>query len=64
MHAVPFANTIKINSCNVIIIIIKKRLAMQGWERAINTLSVRRPNPATSTYRMKEEKGKTGGDKK
>ena len=29
----------------IIIIIIKKRLAMQGWERAINTLSVRRPQP-------------------
>ena len=28
---------------------------MQGWERAINTLS--------ATHRMKGEKGKTAGDK-
>ena len=38
---------------------------MQGWERAINTLSVRRPQPHTPTHRKKEEKGKTVvGDKK
>ena len=42
---------------------------MQGWEIAINTLSVRRPqphntNPTTPTHRKKEEKGKTVGDKK
>ena len=38
---------------------------MQGWERTINTLSVRRPNPTTPTHREKEEKGKTVvGDKK
>ena len=32
----------------VIIIIIKKRLAMQGREREIDTLSVRRPQPHTT----------------
>ena len=38
---------------------------MQGWERAINALSVQRPQPHnTNPYRMKEEKGKTGGGKK
>ena len=32
---------------------------MQGWERAINTLSVRRPQPHnTNSQRMKDEKGK------
>ena len=36
---------------------------MQGWERAINTLSVRIPLPTIPIYRMKEGKGKTGGDK-
>ena len=29
----------------IIIIIIKKRQGVQGWERAVNTLSVRRPQP-------------------
>ena len=29
----------------IIIIYNQKRLVMQGWERAINTLSVRRPQP-------------------
>ena len=29
----------------IIIINIKKKLAVQGWERAINTLSVRKPQP-------------------
>ena len=35
-----------------------KRLAMQGWETAINTLSVRRPKPHNTIHRRKEEKGK------
>ena len=39
-------------------------LVMQGWERAINNLSVRRPGPTISTHRMKEEKRKTIGDKR
>ena len=30
---------------HIIIIIIKKGLAMQGWERVMYTLSVRRPQP-------------------
>ena len=37
---------------------------MQGWEREIDTLSVRRPHPALPTYRGKEEKGKIVEDKK
>ena len=31
---------------------------MKGWERAINTLSVRRPQPHNTNPRKKEEKGK------
>ena len=31
---------------------------MKGWERAINALSVRRPQPNNINPRMKEEKGK------
>ena len=31
------------------IIILKGLQAMQGWERAINTLSVRRPQPHNTT---------------
>ena len=37
---------------------------MQGWERAINTISVRRPQPHNTNPKKKEEKGKTVGDKK
>ena len=38
---------------------------MQCCERAINTLSVRRPQPNnTNNHRMREEKRKTVGDKK
>ena len=37
---------------------------MQGREREIDTLSVRRPQPHTPTYRGKEEKGKIVEDKK
>ena len=48
----------------IIIIIIKKRLAMQGCERAINTLSVRRPQPHQTNPQNEEEKGKRAGDKK
>ena len=40
-------------------------LAMRDRERAIYTLSVRRPQPHnTNFYRKKEEKGKTVKDKK
>ena len=37
---------------------------MQGRERDINTLSVRRPQPTLPTYRGKEEKEKIVEDKK
>ena len=37
---------------------------MQGWEKAIDTLSVRDPSPAIPTYRKKEENGKTAEDQK
>ena len=37
---------------------------MQGRERDIDTLSVRRPQPTLPTYRGKEEKGKIVEDKK
>ena len=37
---------------------------MHGFERAINTLSVRRPSPTIPTHRMKEEKVKIVEDKK
>ena len=36
---------------------------MQGWERAIYTLSVQTPSPTIQKYRKKEEKGKTVEDK-
>ena len=38
---------------NWIIIIIKKILAMQGWEREIDTLTVRRPQPHTTNLQRK-----------
>ena len=41
-----------------------KRLAMQGREREIDTLSVRRPRPTLPTYRGKEEKKKIVGQKR
>ena len=37
---------------------------MEGREREIDTLSVRRPSPTLPTYRGKEEKGKIVEDKK
>ena len=37
---------------------------MQGREREIDTLSVRRPQPHTPTYRGKEDKGKIIEEKK
>ena len=37
---------------------------MQGREREIDTLSVRRPIPTLPTYRGKEEKGKIVEDNK
>ena len=37
---------------------------MQGWERAIDTLSVGRPQPHNTNPRKKEEIGKKVGDKK
>ena len=60
----------------IIIMIIKKRLAMKGRERTISAQSVQRPQPNNTniqkekrsitiqTNRMKEEKGKTVGDMK
>ena len=47
----------QLNSINKNKIIIKKRLAVQGRERVINTRSVRRPpSPTIPTHRMKEIK--------
>ena len=37
---------------------------MQGRERARTPYQSEDPNPTTPTHRMKEEKGKTVGDKK
>ena len=37
---------------------------MQDWERAINTYQSEDPSTATPTHGMKEEKGKTAGDKR
>ena len=42
----------------IIIIIIKQRLAMQGREREIDTLSVRRPQPHTTNLAIEEKKRK------
>ena len=41
-----------------------KRLAMQGWERAINTLSVRGPQPHNTSPENERRERKTAGDKK
>ena len=64
IHTKNVSNTYSMSIVTSIIIIIIKKLAMQGWERAINTLSVRRPQPTIPTHIMKEQKGKTAGDKK
>ena len=39
-------------------------LAVPGWERAINTLSVRRPQSHNTSPYKKKYKGKTVGDRK
>ena len=37
--------SVRVSYIIIIFIIIKKRLAVQGWERGISTPSVRRPQP-------------------
>ena len=45
-HTLSFRKHLFLTNLNIIIIlIIKKRLVMQGWERVINTQSVQRPQP-------------------
>ena len=48
----------------LLLFLLLKRYAMQGREREIDTLSVRRPQPTLPTYRRKEEKMKIVEDKK
>ena len=64
MHAVPFANIIKINSFNIIINIIKKGWQCKAGRERLTPYQSEDPNPTTQTHRMKEEKEKTVGDKK
>ena len=39
-------------------------LVMKGWDGAINTLLVRRPQPHNINPKNERRKWKTGGDKK
>ena len=47
----------------IIIIIIKGRQCKAGRER-LTSYQSEDPNPTTPTHRIKEEKGKTAGDRK
>ena len=47
-----------------IIIIIKKGWQCKAGRARLTPCQSENPNPTTPTHRMKEEKGKTAGDKK
>ena len=48
----------------IIIIIIKKGWQCKAGRERLTHNQSEDPNPTTPTHRMKEEKGKTAGDKK
>ena len=48
----------------IIIIIIKKGRQCKAGRERLTPYQSEEPNPTTPTHRMKEEKGKTVGDKK
>ena len=48
----------------IIIIIIKKGWQCEAGRERLTPYQSEDPNPTTPTHRMKEEKGKTAGDKK
>ena len=47
----------------IIIIIIKKGWQRKAWKERLTPYQSEDPNPTTPTYRMKDEKGKTAGDR-
>ena len=51
-------------SSRIIIIIIKKGWQFKAMRERLAPYQSEDPNPTTPTHRMKEEKGKTAGDKK
>ena len=56
-----FAPLLGLHFWNILFIIIKKRSAVQGWERVIYTHQSKDPSPTIPTYRQKEEKGNESG---
>ena len=46
------------------IIVIKKGWQCKAWRERLTPYQSEDPNPTTPNHRMKEEKGKTAGDKK
>ena len=48
----------------IIIIIIRKGWQCKAGRERLTSYHSEDPNPTTPTHRMKEEKGKTAGDKK
>ena len=48
----------------IIIIIIKKGWQFEAGRERLTPYRSEDPNPTTPTHRIKEEKGKTAGDKK
>ena len=55
---------LKIATLHCIIIIIKRGWQCKAWRERLTPYQSEDPNPTTPTNRMKEEKGKTAGDKK
>ena len=52
------------NVIDIIIIIFKKGWQCKAGRERLTPYQSEDPNPTTPTHRMKEEKGKTAGDKK
>ena len=52
------------NSIIIIIIIVRKGRQCKAGRERLTAYQSEDPNPTTPTHRMKEEKGKTVGDKK
>ena len=52
------------NYFHIIIIIIRKGRQCKAGRERLTPYQSEDPNPTTLTHRMKEEKGKTAGDKK
>ena len=48
----------------LLLLLLLKRLVMQAGRERLASYQSEDPSPTIPTYRMKEEKGKTEGDKK